>query len=145
MSHKPILAVLLVLAAIGIAVGFAWPRRYGSQVLELAGVVEIQEVRLASKVGGRIEKVLVTEGEEVAAGQPLIVLDSRELVAQKEQLQAKLAAAKAALAKAEEGPRPQEKAAAKAAVEAAQERLNRLNNGARPEVIAESRAQVAAA
>lgn len=145
MSYKPIVAIVLVLTIIGIAVGFAWPRRYDNDVLELAGVVEIQEVRLASKVGGRIEQVLVRESEEVPAGKPLVVLDSRELVAQKEQLEAKLAAAKAALQKAEEGPRPQEKEAAKAAVEAAQARLDRLNNGARPEEIAESRAQVAAA
>jgi membrane fusion protein YbhG len=145
MSYKTLIAVLLVLVGIGVAVGFAWPRMNSRDVLELAGVVEIQEVRLASKVGGRIEKVLVNEAEEVAGGQPLIVLDSRELKAQKQQLLAKLEAATAARDKAERGPRDEEKAAAEAAVLAAQARLDRLENGARQEEIDAVQAQVAAA
>lgn len=145
MLYKTLVAILLVLIGIGVAVGFAWPRMQSRDVLELAGVVEIQEVRLASKVGGRIEKVLVSEGEEVAAGQPLIVLDSRALKAQKVQLLAKLAAAKAARDKAESGPRKEEKTAAEAAVSAAQARLERLENGARQEEIDAAQAEVAAA
>lgn len=145
MSYKSIIAVVLVLVGIGVAVGFAWPRWQSPDVLELAGIVEIQEVRLASKVGGRIEKVLVSESDLVSANQPLIVLDSRELIAQKDQLRAKLDSAKSALEKAENGPRPEEKTAAKAAIDAAEAKLERLENGARPEEIDASRADVAAA
>jgi multidrug resistance efflux pump len=145
MSYKALISIGVVLAAIGVAVGFAWPRRHSNDILELAGVVEIQEVRLASKVGGRIEQVLVSEGEEVSAGQPLVVLDSRELRAQKDQLTAQLQAAQAALLKAQRGPRPEEKAAAAAAVDAAQARLERLENGARQEEIDAAQAEVAAA
>ena len=144
MSYKTLIAIVLVLVAIGVAVGFGWPRMQSRDVLELAGVVEIQEVRLASKVGGRIEKVLVSESDEVVAGQPLIVLDSRELKAQKQQLEAKLQSAIAARDKAERGPRDEEKAAAEAAVKAAQARLERLENGARKEEIDAAQAEVAA-
>jgi multidrug resistance efflux pump len=144
MSYKLIIAVVLVLGAIGVAVGFAWPRWQSPEVLELAGIVEIQEVRLASKVGGRIEKVLVSESELVSANQPLIVLDSRELVAQQDQLRAKLDSAKSALEKAENGPLPEEKTAAKAAIEAAEAKLERLENGARQESIDATRAELAA-
>lgn len=145
MSYKAIVAVVLTLIGIGVAVGFAWPRMHSGNGLELAGVVEIQEVRLASKVGGRIEKVLVSEAEEVAAGQPLIILDSRELKAQKQQWLSKLESAKAALLKSETGPRPEEKAAAKAAVDAAHARLEKLKNGARQEERDAAKAEVAAA
>jgi multidrug resistance efflux pump len=144
MSYKALIAIVLVLVGIGVAVGFAWPLSKSRDVLELAGVVEIQEVRLASKVGGRIEKVLVNEAEEVTTGQPLIVLDSRELKAQKQQLLAKLEASKSARDKADRGPREEEKAAAKAAVLAAQARLERLQNGARQEEIDAAKAEVAA-
>ncbi len=145
MSYKAILAVVLLLVAIGVAVGFAWPRWQSSDVLELSGIVEIQEVRLASKVGGRIEKVLVSESELVSANKPLVELDSRALMAQKQQLLAKLDSAKAAVDKANNGPLPEEKAAAKAAIDAAEANLEKLENGARPEEIAASRADVAAA
>ena len=145
MSYKSLIAVVLVLVGIGVAVGFAWPRWKSPDVLVLSGIVEIQEVRLASKVGGRIEKVLVSESEPVSAGQPLVVLDSRELVAQKSQLLAKIDAAKSALEKAENGPLPEEKAAAKSAIDASEAKLERLENGARPEEIDASKAEVAAA
>lgn len=145
MSHKALIAIGCILAAIAAAVGFAWPRMHSSDAIRLAGVVEIQEVRLASKVGGRIEQVLVRESEEVSPGQPLIVLDSRELSAQKDQLTAQLDAAKAALEKAQRGPRPEEKAAAAAAVDAAEARLERLENGARQEELDAAQAEVAAA
>lgn len=145
MSYKVLISIALLVAAIGVAVGFAWPRTHSKDVLQLSGVVEIQEVRLASKVGGRIEQVLVSEGEEVSAGRLLVVLDSRELKAQRQQFTAQLQAAQAALLKAQRGPRPEEKAAAAAAVDAAQARLEKLENGARAEEIDAARAEVAAA
>ena len=144
MSYKSLTAVVLALVGIGVAVGFAWPRWRSPDVLVLSGIVEIQEVRLASKVGGRIEKVLVSESDLVSDNQPLIVLDSRELSAQKNQLLAKIDSAKAALEKAENGPLPEEKAAARSAIDAAEANLERLKNGARPEEIDASRAEMAA-
>ena len=40
--------------------------------LRLPGTVEVQEVRLGSKLGGRIAEVLVREGENVEAGRGLV-------------------------------------------------------------------------
>ncbi len=39
-----------------------------SQTIVLPGIVETQEVRLRSKVGGRVLKVLVKEGDMVEFG-----------------------------------------------------------------------------
>ena len=106
----PLVAVVLVVA--GGAAAF-WALRKPT-VLRLPGIVEIQEVRLGSKVGGRVEKLLVQEGDIVHANQPLVVFEAPELKNQKLQMLAKLASAEADLARAETGPRYEEIDAAKA-------------------------------
>ena len=60
--------ILLVIAAI---VGFAgysngWFRRDSG--LQTSGTVEARNIRVGSKIGGRIDKVLVREGDAVEAG-----------------------------------------------------------------------------
>jgi multidrug resistance efflux pump len=142
MRWKFILAASVALAAAS-ALGCYWLFRHSAQVLELPGTVEIQEVRLSSKIGGRVAKVAVTEGELVKPGQPLIYLEAPELEAQREQLQARLRAAEALLEKAYNGARPEEKAAAEAAWRAATERWKRLEAGYRPEEIEQARAELA--
>ena len=52
---KAVVGVVMVLiAGAGTAAWYYWPWRGNSDVLRLPGVVEIQEVRLGSKVGGRV-------------------------------------------------------------------------------------------
>jgi HlyD family secretion protein len=113
--------------------------RDGATVLHLPGVVEVQEVRLGSKVGGRIREVLVTEGSLVEAGAALVTLEVPELMAQRAHWDAKLRSADAELAKARNGPRPQEIAAAEAALSAAEARAKRAKFGFREEEIRKAR------
>src|SRR5947209_15658779 len=116
---KSSMTVLLVIGVLVVAGGAAWlfgPFRNHHGTLVLAGTVEIQEVRLGSKIGGRVKSVSVREGERVDTGQELVRFETPELDAQREQLRAKLQAAEADLLKARNGPRPEEKAEAKAAV-----------------------------
>jgi multidrug resistance efflux pump len=108
MNRKAIITSVAVLASVGAALGFYWPFGKQEKTLLLPGVVEIQEVRLGSKVGGRVLKVFVREGEQVKAGQQLVQLDIAELKAQREQQQAKLQSALANLEKARNGPRAEE-------------------------------------
>src|SRR5687768_7991239 len=75
--------------------------------IRLPGIVEVQEVRLGSKVGGRVAKVLVEEGQSISPGQELVVFEAPELEAQRSQLLAQLAAAEAELLRALNGPRPE--------------------------------------
>ena len=58
-----------------------------------AGTVEARNIRVGSKVGGRIDQVLVREGDRVEAGQLLVTFDDKELQAALNQSRA--AAAKA--------------------------------------------------
>jgi RND family efflux transporter MFP subunit len=62
-----------------------------SDQLNTVGTLEaVDKVSLAARAGGRIERILVREGEVVQAGQLLVVLDQK-------QSQAELAAAKAVM------------------------------------------------
>src|SRR5262249_29727942 len=109
------------------------------------GVVEIQEVRLGSKVGGRVLEVKIAEGEMATEGQELLVFDVPELKAQIEQQQARVAAAEADAAKMQNGARPQEVHSAWAMMLMAFDRWQKAENGFRPEEIRQARDDLKAA
>jgi multidrug resistance efflux pump len=122
-----------LLGAVALALGFFWPFRQPDRALQLPGVVEIQEVRLGSKIGGRVDRVEISEGAFAERGQPLVFFAVPELQAQRQQLQARLLQAEADMEKAKNGPRAEEKQAAQATLEAARARWERLKAGWREE------------
>ena len=67
-NKKTALIAFLLLAAAAAGVSFYWPFHNGN-VLQLPGIVEIQDVRLGSKIGGRVAEVLVKEGDYVSKKQ----------------------------------------------------------------------------
>jgi multidrug resistance efflux pump len=141
----------LVLASLGVtvaaagALGFTWPFAAPPRPLKLGGVVEVQEVGLGPKVAGRVGQVLVKEGAVVEPGQVLVMLDAPELGAQVRQAQARVRGATADLDKARNGPRPPEKATARADAEAARARWKKLVAGSREEEVRQARSDVACA
>lgn len=56
--------------------------------ISASGTIEITEVEVSSKLSGRIEKLLVDEGDSVLKDQVLIELETKELQAQLKQAQA---------------------------------------------------------
>ncbi len=144
-THYKLIAGLIAIVAVVaglVAFAYLWP---ASQTLTLSGEVQAREIRNGSRFGGRVEKILVREGQQVQAGQLLIIFDDTDL-------QAKIADAKAALQQAQ----AQEKLLAKgadagqarqaaSAVQQAKERLKIVSNGARPEEIAQAKTKVTAA
>jgi multidrug resistance efflux pump len=138
-------ATVLVLVAAMAALGFFWPFGRRPKELRLPGVVEIQEVRLASRVGGRVADVRVAEGDPVEAGQELIRLEMPELEAKRTQLLAELRQAEARLEKARNAARPEERSAERTAVAVAQAKLDRLRAPTRPEEVRRARADADAA
>jgi multidrug resistance efflux pump len=140
--------VLIVVAALGAAAAGAawyWPRHDGPETLRLPGTVEVQEVRLGSKVGGRVAAVHVREGQVVEPGTVLVTFDSPELVARRDQARARLESAQAALEKANRGPQDEEIAEARFAADSAKARLDRLTEGFRDEQKEQARHELAAA
>ncbi len=103
--------------------------------MTLPGIVETQEVRLSSKVGGRVLKVLVKEGDAVEAGHTLVLLDSAELEAKRAQLNAQLDLVQAKLDMMCNGPLPEQIDTAKAALEMSEARLQKLQAGWRTEEV----------
>jgi HlyD family secretion protein len=87
--------IALTLLASGCSVGDS------SRARSVSGTIETDEVRVASRYGGRVEKILAAEGDSLKAGQALVELDAAELAAKREQ-------AVAQLAELEAGPRKEE-------------------------------------
>jgi multidrug resistance efflux pump len=139
MIWKPLTAGAALLAAAASAAGVWFHFREPPKEMLLPGTVETQEVRLSSRVGGRVAKVLVSESQIAEPGQTLVELEMPELDAQRAQLVAQREAAEAVLMRLEHGPRAEEKAAAKAAVESAAARLAKMQRGYRAEEVEEER------
>jgi HlyD family secretion protein len=126
------LLVLAGLAALGVY-SMGWLHRDTS--LEGSGTVEARNIRVGSKIGGRIDKVLVREGDTVEAGQLLISFDDKEL-------QASLAQSRANAVKAERGFRLEEIAEARASAAQAKAEYEQRRNGYRQEDIAAAQADL---
>ena len=115
-------APLLIAVLLAAAGGWWWQRGAEAPAaarLVLQGNVDIRQAELAFNAAGRIDRMLVHEGDRVAKGQLLAVLDERRL-AQAEQLAA-------------------------AQAEAQRQVVARLHAGSLPEEIAKARADAAAA
>ncbi|MCO4322240.1 biotin/lipoyl-binding protein [Aliidiomarina quisquiliarum] len=69
-------AFICVLAIFIAIVWWLWPQPHAEL---LHGEVEVREIRLASKVAGRVSALYVQEGDKVQAGQLLFELASPEL------------------------------------------------------------------
>ena len=135
MVWKTTLAVVVVLLIAAGGAAYWWYLQQARDNLVLPGTVEVQEVRLSSKIAGRVKDVFVDDGAHVKEGDPLVELDIPELRAQRKQFAAQLDAAKAAAAKAERGPLDEELAASKQAVAAAEARWKKMDKGNRDKEI----------
>lgn len=121
--------VLLILAFAGKAAGLWGQNADGT--LKLYGNVEIREVQLGFRVAGRIDALLVDEGDRVTSGQVLARLDAAPLAARLASADARLAAASAGVARDANGNRPQlvqEAEAGLASAEAALVESRRLHD-----------------
>ena len=115
-------AVLVVI--IGGTVAFNMIRnRAAASRLQASGTVEATEATLGFQVPGRLEAVIVREGDRVKAGDSLAWLDRAELLARHAQAAAQLDAAQALLSEFERGARSEELVQAREAFRAADERF----------------------
>ena len=131
MSRKRIAVLMILLAAVVVAVWAGVFRR--AERLEGSGTIEARNIRVGSKAGGRIEKVLVEEGDPVEAGQVLVTFDDREL-------RAALDEARANYEKMQRGYRPEEIAQARAAAAQAKADYEERARGYRTEQVAAAKA-----
>ncbi|MBE2171477.1 HlyD family efflux transporter periplasmic adaptor subunit [Acinetobacter oleivorans] len=128
--NKKVIAVVLVVIAVVIISFWVWKYNNKNQkdnVLTLYGNVDIRQVSLAFEQSGRIEKLLVQEGDNVKAGQVLAALNTNALHIQAKQAQAQLKAQQEAIVKQDVGARPEEITQAKAQLASAQAELDKTN------------------
>lgn len=86
----------------------------GGSTLEASGIIQAEDVAIASEFGGLITEIPVAEAEGVAKGDVLVQLDTALLDAKIEAANALVAMAEAGLAQAKAGARPGERAIAEA-------------------------------
>lgn len=119
-------APLIAAVAVVVALGGWWT--FNAQInnngpLIVYGNVDIRQVDLSFLVEGRIDRLLVQEGDRVQTGDSLATLDTGYFNDTLALARARLAAQQATLAKLETGSRPQEIASAEADLEAAEAAL----------------------
>lgn len=102
-------------------------------------VVPFRWATLSFQMGGRVEQVLVDEGDLVDELQLLVSLDGGDLQDAVAQAEAALATAQATLAQVQALPRDEELAVARASLASAQAQLSKLRTGATQEEITAAR------
>lgn len=102
---------------------FALHRNAQQVASRYSGVIEATEAHVAAEVGGRVVEVMAAEGDAVAEGQALAVLDGAELAARRAQAQAAVETARAERARVAAPPQPAQVARAQAKVSQAEAAL----------------------
>jgi len=133
--NRKALFIILILAGLAAVAAYSMNWFHRETGLQGSGTVEARDIRVGSKVGGRIDKVLVREGDAVELGQTLITFDDKEL-------QASLQQSRAAAEKAERGFRPEEIAEVRAAAAQAKAEYDQRLNGYRQEDIDAAKADL---
>lgn len=139
-----ILGVLLLFSALVAGCG----KSGGTSPLSASGRIEVTEVAVSSRVGGRVARLLAGEGDQVKADQLLAILEGEELQAELKRARAQVVAGEAKVAQArlalevERTRVATEIEQAEAILKAAEERWTMLREGPRREEIEEARAAV---
>jgi HlyD family secretion protein len=135
---------LVLLVAIGVTY-YVYEHFFVRRPYSWSGTVEARAVTVGSRTGGRIEKILVREGDRIQAGQALLVLEPGDLASQRAVAAAQLEQMQAALDKLQKGARPEEIEQARARAAEATAALAETQHGSRAEQIAAAQARVAQA
>ncbi|MEZ5967040.1 MAG: efflux RND transporter periplasmic adaptor subunit [Planctomycetota bacterium] len=136
-----LVTLILVLAGAGLAFAL-WRSQQRVEPLKVSGLLEAHEIRLGSRIGGRVARVHVAEGDTVATGQALVELETFDLRERRAQAAALVAERTAERDRLELGYRPEEVAQARARRDQAKAYLDRMEHGARAQEVAAARARV---
>lgn len=114
--------IVIIAAAIAVLAGVGWfcnSKQAPPKDLTLHGNVDIRQVELAFNASGRIDRILVQEGDRVKAGQLLASLDTERLRLARQQAEAQAAVQRQVVARYLAGSRPEEIRQARAQRDAA--------------------------
>ncbi len=131
MLKRIIVIVLLVVCVTGLLIY----SKIRHEPFLVSGFIESDEIRIGSRVGGRVEKVLTEEGAPVKKDQVLIKLEPYDLIYQEKEAKAVLTSRQAEVDKLKAGLRPEEVAQTKSQFDQLAAHLEMLKNGPRKEEI----------
>lgn len=137
------LVALLLLALL--LIGAILYDQYRTVPRKVSGFLEADEIRVGSRVGGRVLAVFVQEGERVTQGQLLVELEPFDLLERLGEAEALLAARQADLQRFEHGYRAEEVAQAEARYRQLLAEQAKLRAGPREQEIEVARAQLTVA
>ena len=143
--------VLVILIAAGAFCWFAWRNDEQKDELIISGNIELTEVDIAFKTPGKLEALLIAEGDKVQAGDVIARLDQQQLQRQRQRAVAAIKSAQSSLEQTDAAIRFQSENVAssiaqrEAELRAAQAALAALNAGSRQQDIEQARAAVAQA
>jgi multidrug resistance efflux pump len=138
MAKRIVPIVVLAIALVG---AILWSQRR-PRVEKVSGVIEADEIRLGSRVGGRVKEVRVVEGQRVEANEPLVLLEEYDLRERLAEVEALVAQRQAEYDRLSRGFREEEKAQAKASYDRAEAIVARMERGPRPEEVKAGQAHV---
>lgn len=110
--------------------------------LKVSGFIEADEIRVGSRVGGRVARVPAVEGQSVKIGDPLVELEPFQFRELLEQARGELGRAQAEYDRVTNGFRPEEIAQAKSKFDQLEATLRKLVKGPRDEDIAAAEKQL---
>lgn len=139
---RRLVAILVAVLLLGGLIAYSQFRPEPNRV---SGFIEADEIRVGSRVGGRVAGVRVEEGERVEQGQTLLELEPYDLVQRETEAKQQLAALEAEVQKLSEGLRPEEVAQSKARYQQRQARFELLEAGPRQQEIEAARARLRSA
>ncbi len=128
-------AFVLVALALVLGAALVWSQSR-PEPLKVSGFVEADEIRVGSRVGGRVREVAADEGQRVSAGELLVQLEPFDLEEQRSQAAAMLGEKQAEAAKLTAGFREEEVAQAAHRAEQLEAVLLKLKAGPRKQEIA---------
>lgn len=139
-------AIIIAATALAAVVVVGLWLAYRPVAVPLQGMIDTEQINVATKLPSRVERLLVREGEQVMAGQPLVTLSSPELDARQQQAKGLLEGAEAVEAMAQTGARAEDVESirsvwqsAQAAAELAEKSFMRADNLFRAGVISAQR------
>jgi HlyD family secretion protein len=134
--------VIVALVAALVLLGLLVYSQQRHEPFKVSGFIEADEIRVGSRVGGRVANVFVDEGEAVKPDTLLVELEPFDLLEKESQAQSVLAERRAELDKLTNGFRAEEIAAGEQRVAQLTAMLKKLRNGPREQEITAAQANL---
>lgn len=141
-KRKPLQLGMILLVLLGGVWGFSLLPTQSTGPIVLSGVLQAEDAKPSSLIGGRVARVLVEEGQQIRQGTPLVELEVDSVTLELRQAEARVAQAEAQVALLRAGTDSDELTQVREQVRQAETRLKQLKKGASQADRAQAKAQL---